>query len=82
MTDTTTASAGSVVRPFRIEVSQGEIDELRSRRPGACQPIQGDVVDDVFPGQIARRLSVDEDAGDLLVAVGVVVDHPRRQRDG
>ena len=31
MSDTTTASAESVVQPFRIEVPQGEIDELRRR---------------------------------------------------
>jgi pimeloyl-ACP methyl ester carboxylesterase len=31
MSDTTTASAESAVRPFRIEVPQGEIDELRRR---------------------------------------------------
>src|SRR5262249_18146962 len=54
----------------------------RSRRPGACQPIQGDVVDDVFWGEAARGLPPREGAGDLLVAVGIVIDHPRRQRDG
>ena len=31
MTDTTTASAESAVRPFRIEIPQGQIDELRRR---------------------------------------------------
>jgi pimeloyl-ACP methyl ester carboxylesterase len=31
MSDTTTASTESAVRPFRIEVPQGEIDELRRR---------------------------------------------------
>src|SRR6202050_2465103 len=31
MSETTTASAESAVRPFRIEISQGEIDELRRR---------------------------------------------------
>src|SRR5258708_20864547 len=31
MSDTTTASAESAVRPFRIEVPQGDIDELRRR---------------------------------------------------
>jgi pimeloyl-ACP methyl ester carboxylesterase len=31
MSDPTTASAASAVRPFRIEVPQGEIDELRRR---------------------------------------------------
>src|SRR5580693_2354992 len=54
----------------------------RSRRPGACQPVQGDVVDDVVPGEIARRLPAGKTAGDLQVAVRIVIDHPRRQRDG
>jgi hypothetical protein len=31
MSDSTTASAESAVRPFRIEVPQGDIDELRRR---------------------------------------------------
>src|SRR5262245_59842192 len=31
MSDTTSGSAESAVRPFRIEVPQGEIDELRRR---------------------------------------------------
>jgi pimeloyl-ACP methyl ester carboxylesterase len=31
MSDTTTGSAASAVRPFRIDVPQGEIDELRRR---------------------------------------------------
>ena len=31
MSDTSTAGAESAVRPFRIEVSQGEIEELRRR---------------------------------------------------
>src|SRR5689334_22152672 len=53
-----------------------------SRRPGACQPIQRDVVDDVVPREIARGLSVDKTAGNLLVAVRIVIDHPCRQRDG
>jgi len=34
MSDTPTASAESAVRPFRIEVPQGEIDELRRRIDG------------------------------------------------
>src|SRR5262249_30723724 len=31
--------------------------------------------------RVARRLAVDEGSGHLVVGVGVVVDHPRRQRD-
>src|SRR5262249_13869290 len=52
------------------------------RGAGARQPVQRDVVEDVFPGEIARGLAVDERAGDLVVAVGVVVEHPGRQPDG
>src|SRR5580700_12182304 len=39
----------------------------RSRRPGAGQPVQGDVVDDVFPGEAAGGLAAGEGAGDLVV---------------
>src|SRR6266566_9990564 len=52
------------------------------RGPGARQPVNSDVVEDVVPGQTPGRLPVDEGAGDLLVGVGVVVEHPGRQRDG
>ncbi len=52
------------------------------RCPGARQPVQRDVVEDVVPGEIARGLAVEEGAGDLLVAVRVVVEHPGRQGDG
>jgi len=38
-------------------------------------------VEDVVPGQAARRLLVDKGAGDLVVGVGVVVEHPGRQGD-
>ena len=51
------------------------------RGPGARQPVQRDVVEDVVPGEIARGLAVGKRAGDLVVAVGVVVEHPGRQRD-
>ena len=50
--------------------------------PLPLQPVQRDVVDDVFLGQIAHGLAVDERAGDLVVAVRVVVEHPGRQPDG
>src|SRR5215216_7805691 len=52
------------------------------RGPGTCQPVQRDVVEDVVPGEVASRLPVDEGAGDLVVAVGVVVEQPGRQGDG
>src|SRR4051794_7520248 len=52
------------------------------RGPGACQPVQRDVVEDVVAGEVASGLPVDEGAGDLVVAVRVVVQHPGRQGDG
>src|SRR3954452_25543852 len=42
--------------------------------PGALQPVERDVVDDVLPGQVPGRPAVDERAGDLLVAVRDVVE--------
>src|ERR1044072_7089733 len=42
-------------------------------RAGAGQPIERDVVEDGVPGEIADGLAVDERAGDLVVAVRVVV---------
>src|ERR1700684_3172307 len=45
MTDTTTASAESAARPFRIEVPQGEIDELRRRINAARWPTRELVTD-------------------------------------
>ena len=50
--------------------------------PLALQPGQRDVVDDVFLGQIAHGLAVDESAGDLVVAVRVVVEHPGCEPEG
>ena len=52
------------------------------RGSGARQPVQRDVVEDVVPGEVASRLAVDEGAGDLVVAVRVVVEQPGRQGDG
>src|SRR5690349_22751803 len=54
MSDTTTASAGSAVRPFRIEVPQGEIDELRRRIDATRWP--------------SRELVADRSQGVQLVA--------------
>src|SRR5215469_7952643 len=51
------------------------------RGPGARQPVQRGVVKDVVPGGIARGLAAGKRAGDLVIAVGVVVEHPGRQRD-
>src|SRR5918993_246063 len=51
------------------------------RRPGAAQPVQGDVVEHVVAGEVAGRLPVDERPRDLVVGVRVVVDHPGGQRD-
>jgi hypothetical protein len=52
------------------------------RGAGAGQPVQRDVVQDVVPGEIARWLPIEEGMGDLVVAVGVVVQHPAGQGDG
>src|SRR5262245_31263764 len=49
---------------------------------GVRHPVQRDVVEDVVAGEVARRLSVEKGAGDLLVAVCVVVEHPGRQTEG
>src|SRR6185369_6044963 len=48
------------------------------RRGGARQPVQRDVVDDVVSGEAAHGLAVNECAGDFVVAVRVVVEHPGR----
>src|SRR5215470_3606737 len=45
MSDTTTTSAESAVRPFRIEVPQGEIDELRRRIDATRWPTRELVTD-------------------------------------
>jgi hypothetical protein len=55
MGDTTTASTESTVRPFRIEVPQGEIDELRRRIDATRWP--------------ARELVTDRSQGVQLAAV-------------
>ena len=55
MSDTTTASAESAVRPFRIEVPQGEIDELRRRVNATRWP--------------TRELVTDRSQGVQLVAI-------------
>src|SRR5215218_9110052 len=52
------------------------------RGAGARQPVQRDVVDDVLAREVAYGLPVDEGAGDLVVAVGVVVEQPGGQGDG
>src|SRR5262249_16525144 len=63
-------------RPPKFPVRPG------GRRAGAGQPVQRDIVEDVVPGEVADGLAVDERAGDLVVAVRVVVEHPGRQPDG
>src|SRR5512132_1940973 len=55
-------------------------------RPGgggaaAGQPVQRDVVEDVVAREVARGPPVDERVGDLVVRVGVVVDHPGGEGD-
>src|SRR5258705_8693223 len=53
MSDATTASAESAVRPFRIEVPQGEIDELRRRINATRWPTRELVTDGSQGGQLA-----------------------------
>jgi hypothetical protein len=85
-------SPGNVVKPTGSETSGGAWPDASAsawarpssqydpgrRGPGACQPVQRDVVEDVVPGGIARGLFVDKRAGDLVVAVRVVVEQPGR----
>jgi hypothetical protein len=47
----------------------------------AGQPGERDVVEHLIAREIVHRLSVDEGSDDLVVAAGVVVEHPRCQRD-
>ena len=55
MSDTTTASAESAVRPFRIEVPQGEIDELRRRINATRWPTRELVTDRSLVTTYGRR---------------------------
>ena len=78
-------SPGNVVKPTGSDTGAGAWPAARAvgssafpvrpgrRGPGARQPVQGDVVEDVVPGEVARRLLVEEGAGDLVVTVRVVV---------
>src|SRR6185437_4811798 len=52
----------------------------RGRGPSAGQPVQRDVVENVVAGEVARGLAAGKPVGDLVVAVGVVVEHPGRER--
>lgn len=54
--------------------------ETRRRERGVGQPVERDVVDDVFLGQ-TLGLSV-EDAGDQVVAACIVVEHPGCEAHG
>src|SRR5918995_5619427 len=71
--------------PGRLGCRQSSsILPVRPGRRGASarQPVQRDVVDDRLPGEMARGLPLDEGAGDLVVAVRVVVEQPGGQGDG
>src|SRR6185312_7083647 len=61
MSDTSTASAESAVRPFRIEVPQGEIDELRRRIDATRWP--------------TRELVTDRSQGVQLAAIQNLADY-------
>src|SRR5689334_13273977 len=63
------------VRPVAFPVRPG------GGRAGAGQPVQRYVVEDMVPRQIARGPPINEGARDLLVGIGVMVDHPGGQGD-
>jgi hypothetical protein len=87
-------SPGNVVKPTRERDLRRSLPGRKSlgssalpvrpgrRRPGAGQPVHGDVVEDVVPGEAAGGLPVDKGAGDLVVGVDVVVDHPVARATG
>src|SRR5258708_130467 len=67
MSDTTTASAESAVRPFRIEVPQGEIDELRRRINATRWP--------------TRELATDRSQGVQLTAIQNLASYGTTESD-
>ena len=76
MSDTTAASAESAVRPFRIEVPQGEIDELRRRINATRWPTR-ELVTDRSQGvqlaaiqNLARYWTTDERVADSRCRIG------------
>ena len=70
--DVVVVEEGALV--FHIETSAGH---ARVRQPG-----EGDVVEDVVPGQVAIGLPIDKEFHDVRVAGHVVVDHPGGKGDG
>ena len=89
-------SSGNVVKPTGSETSGGAWPAARAsawarplsqydRAAEAPVPVSQYVVmlsTMWSAGEIARGLPVDKGAGDLVVAVRVVVEHPGRQGDG
>ena len=76
MSDPTTASAEGAVRPFRIEVPQGEIDELRRRINATRWPTR-ELVTDRSQGvqlaaiqNLARYWTTDERVADSRCRIG------------
>src|SRR5215469_7907356 len=56
--------------PRRQSLGSSALPVRSGRRgPGARQPVQRDVVEDVVPGEIARGLAVEKRAGDLVITV-------------
>src|SRR5688572_15026071 len=70
--DVVVVEEGALV--FHIETSAGH---ARVRQPG-----EGDVVEDVVPGQVAVGLPIEKEFHDVPVAGHVVVDHPGGKGDG
>src|SRR4029453_7498299 len=70
--DVVVVEEGALV--FHIEPSR--------RNPGVRQPGEGDVVENVVPGQVAVGTAVNKEFRDVPVAGHVVVDHPGGKGDG
>src|SRR5215207_3968427 len=68
--------------PLDVEEAEGVLPVETTRgHPGVRHPGEGDVVQDLVSGEVADRLAR-EGGGDVVVAAGVVVQHPGGQGDG
>jgi hypothetical protein len=55
--------------------------ETSRRDTGVRKPGKPDVVEDLVSGETVYGRLIDERLGNVLVALGVVIDHPGRERD-